>query len=222
MPRLFSYCIPYDNGAAPNPFWGVCTLNICKPVIRRNAKKGDWVVGTGSSQYGFDNEVVYAMEITETMTMQQYEKYCNAELSKKIPNWGGESYKERVGDCIYEFSVDPAKILKSVHNEDNRQTDLNGEFMLLSDHFYYFGERPEPLPDHLLPIVRQGQGHKSTANQRYFHDFIDWILTQGKAKNKVYSEPHDRHLFTLDCDYINQCASRDKQFDDMDEKIEGE
>ncbi|WP_395051688.1 hypothetical protein [Flavobacterium sp.] len=39
MPKLFLYCIPFDDGAAPSPFWGVCTLNICKPVIRKNAKK---------------------------------------------------------------------------------------------------------------------------------------------------------------------------------------
>lgn len=222
MPRLFSYCIPFDNGAAPNPFWGVCTVNICKPVIRRNAKKGDWVVGTGSTQFGFENKVVYAMEITETLTMQQYDTYCKAELPKKILNWRGKSYKERVGDCIYDFSVDPPKILKSVHNEGNRQRDLGGQFSLLLDHFYYFGDKPELLPDDLLPIVRQGQGYKSTANQSYFHDFVDWILTQVKAKNKVYSEPNDRHLFTLDSDHICVCAVRDKQQDDLDEELADE
>jgi hypothetical protein len=50
---LFTYCIPYDDGAAPNPFWGLCTLAICKPSIRRVAKEGDWVVGTGSVPWVF-------------------------------------------------------------------------------------------------------------------------------------------------------------------------
>lgn len=45
---LYTYCIPYDDGVAPNPLWGICTLVICKPGIRRVAKKGDWVVGTVS------------------------------------------------------------------------------------------------------------------------------------------------------------------------------
>ena len=31
--KLYTYCIPYDSGAAPNPFWETCTLAICKPVI---------------------------------------------------------------------------------------------------------------------------------------------------------------------------------------------
>jgi len=47
MPTLYTYCIPYDDGAAPNPYWGICTLVICKPVIRRTAEVGDWIVGTG-------------------------------------------------------------------------------------------------------------------------------------------------------------------------------
>ena len=46
MPNLFSYVLRYDDGAAPNPFWGTCTLAICKPAIRRKANLGDWVVGT--------------------------------------------------------------------------------------------------------------------------------------------------------------------------------
>lgn len=48
MPRLFTYTIPIDDGAAPNPFRGMCSLAICKPGIRRVAKTGDWVAGLGS------------------------------------------------------------------------------------------------------------------------------------------------------------------------------
>ncbi len=46
MARLFSYTIPID-GAAPNPFHGMCSLAICKPAIRRTASSGDWIVGLG-------------------------------------------------------------------------------------------------------------------------------------------------------------------------------
>ena len=38
-PQLFTYTIPIDDGAAPNPFRGMCSLAICKPRIRREAKK---------------------------------------------------------------------------------------------------------------------------------------------------------------------------------------
>lgn len=219
LPKLFSYCIPVDDGAAPNPFWGVCTLNICKPTIRRTAEVGDWILGTGSRQFGFENKVVYAMEVTQKMTMQEYDSFCRTELPKKIPNWRGKTYKDRVGDCIYDFSVEPASIRGRVHNELHRERDLGGKFTLLSDHFYYFGDKPEPLPHYLTAIVRQGQGHKSTVNQPYFHDFVDWILKQRKAKNKVYSQPKDRHMFSLGSDYVSKCAPRDKIDDDLDEEV---
>ena len=43
--KLYSYIIKSDLGFSPNPFWGKCTLACCKPVIRKTAKPGDWVVG---------------------------------------------------------------------------------------------------------------------------------------------------------------------------------
>lgn len=46
--KLFSYVLRFDDGAAPNPFWGTCTLAICKPDIRRTANIDDWIIGTGS------------------------------------------------------------------------------------------------------------------------------------------------------------------------------
>lgn len=66
--KLYSYCLRWDDGAAPNPFWGVCTLAICKPAIRRTAKVGDWVVGLGSANSPIGNisdSVVYAMRVTD-------------------------------------------------------------------------------------------------------------------------------------------------------------
>ena len=63
-PVLFTYVVLHDTGAAPNPFWGTCTLVICKPRIRRAAQVGDWVVGTGSAESPIGDRrkhVVYAM-----------------------------------------------------------------------------------------------------------------------------------------------------------------
>ena len=76
MPTLFSYCIPYDDGAAPNPFWGLCTLVICKPGIRKVAQVGDWVVGTGSKRSPIGDiggQVVYAMCVSQVLTMREYD-----------------------------------------------------------------------------------------------------------------------------------------------------
>lgn len=214
MSRLFSYCIPVDDGAAPNPFWGICTLVICKPVIRRNAQVGDWIVGTGSTKYGFQNQVVYAMEVTEKMTMKDYDMFCKDKLPKKIPNWESKNLKNKVGDCIYDFSIDPPSIREGVHSSYNMDTDLKGEFALLSTHFYYFGKNPVQLPEHLLAIVKQGQAHKSTANNPYVENFIDWITTFRSALNKINSLPKE-----FNEEFKNTCAVTRKESAEEDELL---
>src|SRR5437870_7783881 len=89
MGILFSYCVRHDGGAAPNPFWGVCTLVICKPRIRRAAKVGDWVVGTGSrrSPVGdLSGAVVCAMRVGRKLTMAEYDAWVAAECTDKTPD----------------------------------------------------------------------------------------------------------------------------------------
>ena len=41
--NIYAYIVPVDDGAAPNPYGGVCTLAICKPNLRKIAKQGDWL-----------------------------------------------------------------------------------------------------------------------------------------------------------------------------------
>src|SRR5882762_6259909 len=145
--RLFSYCIPIDDGVAPNPFHGRCTLVICKPVIRRTAEEGDWIVGVGSKNVNgvnFSGKLVYAMKVTEKMTMQWYDDQCRVLGNPKIPDMTSPDYIRKLGDCIYNFENSQEGVLRpSVHSEENRETDLSGKFALKSDHFYYFGERAE-------------------------------------------------------------------------------
>lgn len=67
---LYSYTVDSDTGFAPNPFHGVCTLACCKPVIRRKAKKGDYVIGHAGVGDGY--RIIYAMEVTDKKTFNQY------------------------------------------------------------------------------------------------------------------------------------------------------
>jgi hypothetical protein len=63
-------------------------------------------------------------------------------LPNKIPKWFSGDPPRMVGDAIYDFSTDPSGVRKSVHNESHRDHDLGGQYALLSEHFYYFGDRP--------------------------------------------------------------------------------
>jgi hypothetical protein len=200
---LYTYCIPFDDGAAPNPFWGVCTLVICKPAIRRTAQIGDWVVGTGAKSTvigrmdgkkhyaDMSNRLVYAMKITAKMKMRDYDFYTQEHLREKIPNWISVDERRRLGDSLYDFSQDPPKLRPGVHSgtSSSRSTDLGGRYALLSEHFYYFGDQAVPLPGHLLGMVKQGQGHRSKANDPFLDPFEKWLSSLDLEPNEVYGSP---------------------------------
>jgi Nucleotide modification associated domain 2 len=192
MTTLFTYCIPYDDGAAPNPYWGLCTLAICKPQIRRTAKVGDWIAGTGSKNSPIGDKrgsLVYAMKVTRKMTMQDYDAFTKHSLDMKIPDWKNTDRRRKVGDSIYDFSTAPPTQRRGNHKIENRETDLSGQFVLLSDYFFYFGDKPVRLPDRLLPIVKEGVGHRSISNAPYLSEFVMWIDGLGYQPNTLLGEP---------------------------------
>lgn len=225
MTRIYSYVIRIDDGAAPNPFWDVCTLTICKPVIRRKANIGDWIIGTGSkhtkladgSKHDFSDSIVFAMKITDKKTLQEYDEYCKNELKNKIPNWKTTDWRLRVGDCIYEYSNDnEPSIRKGVHNEGNRKRDLSGDYALLSNHFYYFGVEARPLPIELKPLIKKNQGHEKIELTELVSHFENWI--EKFEKNKLYADPQMRWLFDreLSEEEISFCAQSKVENEDED------
>lgn len=190
MSTLFSYCIPFDDGAAPNPFWGACTLAICKPVIRRKAERGDWVVGTGSKRSpigDISGMVVYAMRVDRTMTMEEYDQDTQLELPDKVPQMESADQVRRYGDSIYDFSTSIPSLRPSVHTEKNRRTDLGGKNVLLSNYFFYFGDQPVALPGELQDIVHQRQGHRRLPHRLV--TFVDWIHSLGYQPATLIGNP---------------------------------
>ena len=190
MPRLFTYVIPNDGGFAPNPFFGICTLNCCKPVIRRTAQKGDWVAANTAADFpAGPGLLVYAMRVTDKMTMGEYEAWTRRELPEKIPSSRSRDYRRRAGDSMYDFSDDPpTRRRDGFHAPEEMGHDLSGVYTLLSDHFYYFGAQPVEVPPHLLPVIHLGRGHKSAKNDPYVEDFVAWITTEFEP-NKLYGMP---------------------------------
>lgn len=191
-PRLFTYRLRYDDGAAPNPFGGTCTLVICKPRIRKHAREGDWVAGTGAVTSGLPDaahRLVYAMKVTKQMSMEDYDRYAKRSLPVKTPDPRSRDPHRRIGDAIYDFSTNPPRVRDGVHGEKNRETDLSGRFALLSDHFFYFGRNAVALPEDLCPIVKEGQGEKSNANAPYFDRFVEWIEALGYPPGSVLGDP---------------------------------
>jgi hypothetical protein len=130
MTKIYSYVLRIDDGAAPNPFWELCSLTICKPAIRINAQVEDWVIGTGSKNvklsdgkyYDFSESLVYAMKISDIKTLSEYDSFCQTSLINKIPKWKTKDWRLRVGDCIYDYSNGNHPIIrKGVHNEETER-----------------------------------------------------------------------------------------------------
>ncbi|MSQ10977.1 MAG: hypothetical protein EXR52_08265 [Dehalococcoidia bacterium] len=129
------------------------------------------------------------MRVSAKFSMEEYDAYTHRNLIRKIPVWDHRDRKRRLGDSIYDFSQSYPRLRQSVHTPANVKTDLSGGFVLASDHYFYFGSRSVPLPSDLLPIVKQGQGHRRSANAPYLPQFEAWIHTLGLPPNTVLAHP---------------------------------
>jgi hypothetical protein len=177
-PRLFSYVVRYDTGLAPNPFWGVCTLALCKPSIRRVAKEGHWIVGLGSKAAktgDLSGHVIFAMRVTKKMPLEDYDTFTRESLPEKIPDRHARDLRSHYGDAQYDFRFGSPIQRRGVHGPEDRARDLSGRFVLLSDDFVYFGRRAIPLPPSLRRIGEIERGHRSIANDPYVDAFVSWF-----------------------------------------------
>jgi len=156
----------------------MCSLTICKPGIRRVADRGDWVAGLGSKNSpsgDLSGCLVYAMRAEEVLSLRDYDFKAASRWPERIPNIYSADLSDRLGDWIYDYSRGKPCQRPSVHGTQNIETDLSGENALLSWDFYYFGSSVMKLPDTLLPICHQTQGHRSDSNAPYCDRFVSWL-----------------------------------------------
>jgi hypothetical protein len=175
---LFSYTVRSDDGAAPNPFGGMCTLAICKPGIRRAAQVGDWIAGLGSVNApsgDLSQRLVYAMRVDEILTLGEYDRQAMRRWPHRVPNLECMSLQARLGDCIYDFSQGGPQQRHGVHSPPDATRDLSGINALVSRDFYYFGSRAIELPAKFLRLRHPTEGFKSNINHDIAADFVLWI-----------------------------------------------
>jgi len=192
MARIYSYVVRYDSGFAPNPFYGYCTLATCKPDIRRKAQVGDWVVGSGSNDRRVrrGGHLVYAMRVTETMTIDDYAS--DARFGSKKPFRRG-SRKQSCGDNIYYRTAPDGDWLQrdSFHSEASGQAnprhvarDTSVNRVLVSDDFVYFGGAGPTFPDHLKdqdgrPLCKSGIGRSCFDDPSLIQELENWVRSFG-------------------------------------------
>ncbi len=177
--QYYSYVISRDFGFAPNPFGRHCTLATCKPVIRKNAQIGDWVFGITPKSKGTGNKLNFGMKVTQKITYNEY--WNSPEFQYKKPVMNG-SLKQMYGDNIY-YKDDIGKWFQadSHHskengepNLDNLKRDTKGEYVLISNYFFYFGKSSIDFPFGLKQKFSVGRGQKKI-EEKHALKLIEWL-----------------------------------------------
>jgi len=198
MTKIFSYVVARDFGFAPNPFYGYCTLATCKPRIRNAANIGDWIIGNGPKPKKLDDQLIFAMEITEKITYDQY--WCDPRFQEKKSFLGG-SLKQTYGDNIYHKLGGEWQQENSHHsnangsiNYYNLNRDTKSEMVLISSNFYYFGENSLKIPTRLKNrVCRNMINHLMIEDEKLVQRFLDWI--KSATEPGVHGNPRQFKTF---------------------------
>lgn len=154
MTTLFSYVVDHDNGYAPNPYDGICTLVHCKfggNNSKRNivelAEAGDWVLGSGgtSRQSAGNGNIIYFMRVDE-----------------------------KLGFNIYLHDQ------RFIGREDHIDLGYGNEFALISHHYFYFGKSaiqtsylPRTIP--LQRLFKRGPGFRRDFPENSLKALVKWF-----------------------------------------------
>ena len=213
--KVCVYVMTVDNGHAPNPFHGRCTLATCTPNHKRaKLKRGDWIVGLAGKRLAGevdgleDLSVLYAMRVEERLTLGGYYK----EYREKRPKCDGTP-EQRVGDAYYEESDGRLRHTMAVcsvqHCWDSKEAeqDMYGDRVFVSRHekderplWWYFGRGALPLPRGIGWAEKLREAMEvSRIGMRYLYEgdkekpwgyddalgFVVWLLERGDAKRVV-------------------------------------
>lgn len=157
MAKGFSYVVVRDYGFAPNPFWGFLTLATCKPVIRRNANVGDFVIGHAPSADG--NKLIYIMKVSKIVSFDEYWNDVAYSIKKPIMNG---SLTRMYGDNIYHHNESHEWIQEDSHhslengvtNEDNLKRDTGTtDNVLIANEFIYLGKSMIDFPEEFKSCI---------------------------------------------------------------------
>lgn len=190
--KIIRYVVKADTGLAPNPFHGWCTLAVCTPNHQRaKVDPGDWIVGNSEKPKGgsdSDRRLIYAMEVDESLTMNQY--FGRAEFQAKKPNpWG--TPEEQCGDNFY-FTDPKTRLWRRLpsmfHNDPSfffkdLGEDLSGCQVFVGKNFYYFGDKDQEFPSQFRPLIATGRGIrtygeadvKKGVDHKLYQKFVAWL-----------------------------------------------
>ncbi len=160
--QIFSYVVDHDYGFAPNPENGLCSLARCKygtpekANLVEKARVGDWIIGTvGKKNTKGGSSILHGGLL---YAMKVTEKITLKDYVARYPNRRDAQFQ---GGCDRE--------------------SLSGRFSLLSDLFFYFGNKAISLYDlpqyDAHPISKKGPGYRRDFDETYVQQLETWLLT---------------------------------------------
>lgn len=175
-PRLYRYIMTSDDGIAPCIDGGLVTLATCKPVVRRVARPGDWVMGffgKGSAP----GTLVWAARIAEKREPLDYER----------------AYRSRA-DAVYREGPDgqPVPLRPDYHaRQEDRDKDLSAPALIFERaHSWYLGEDARLLPESLVHLAAKGRSHRVNFRRPGDdRDLKEWLA--GLGPPGIYGRPRD-------------------------------
>jgi hypothetical protein len=175
---VFSYVVEHDLGFAPNPFHGFCTLACCKPIFRKTAEVGDYVLGTGAVKPKLRGCITYWMRVGEIRTFDEY--WNDPRFRRKKAAMSGTTH-QRYGDNIYHR--DDSGVLRqedsfhsredgSVSPGDFERDTGRTEKVLIGREFAYWGRAGMALPPDLQCFVKRQKWHFTDVE---IERFLAWL-----------------------------------------------
>jgi hypothetical protein len=173
--RIYRYILASDFRMAPCPADDLITLATCKPVIRRTAQPGDWVMGfrPGTLERGL---MLWAGRVAQVMDHGQYEK----------------AYRGRP-DAVYRRRLDDSyeRLDPTYHpTREAMARDLSGPVLIFDpDNSCYLNGNAVPLPSNLAHLAAAGRGHHiSRTSPADVARLKAWVA----ELKGVAGEPHSR------------------------------
>ncbi len=182
MKRIWRYVLAADNGMAPCIDDGMLSLCCCKPVIRRNANEGDWVVGFLPKRFG-RGLVAWAGCISEVLSLGEYQQRFSARC-----------------DAIYQLDenspLGPIETLIPLRDDyhadpKSRQRDWRGKNALLFEPFWYFGGRGVEAPPEIADLAHYFVGQSATrSSPENVETLVSWLSSL--CSSGVNGTPRDK------------------------------
>jgi hypothetical protein len=175
-PRLYRYILTSDDGMAPCIDEGLISLATCKPIVRRVARPGDWVLGFfgGGCEPG---TLAWA-----------------ARVERPLHHFDYQAAHPSRSDSVYAEGRDgrPVFLRPEYHPERSEKArDLSGPVLVFDPAAgWYFGAAAPVMPARLRHLAPSGQGHRVNFRRPGDRrDLLDWLAAFGPPG--IYGRPRD-------------------------------